>query len=94
MISGIHHASIISSSGSSVSFYEMLGFREHFRKNRAYDTVVIMNGHGIQLEIFVYPTHPPRSASPENTGIRYLSFEVDDFEEAIKVFDIKNGNLR
>ena len=44
MIVGIHHFAIIVSYEKSVEFYTRLGFKEFFRKERAYDNVVLMEG--------------------------------------------------
>ena len=49
MITGIHHLSIIASSEDSVAIYSSLGFSEVLRKERGYDTVVLMEGHGVGL---------------------------------------------
>ena len=87
MISGLHHFSIIVSSEASVSFYEKLGFKVVFRKERSYDCVVIMEGNGVQLELFVDPKHPERAQDPENLGLRNVSFKVDDFQTIIKEFN-------
>ena len=81
MITGIHHFAIIASSGKSVEFYTQLGFKETFRKVRNYDTVVLLTGHGIELEIFIDPNHPARAVDPENIGLRHLAFKVDDVDE-------------
>ena len=62
MITGVHHFSIIASSEESVGFYEKLGFRENKRIERTYDTVVLMSGYGIGLEVFIDPSHPGRSS--------------------------------
>lgn len=56
---------IISSSVASVSFYKKMGFAEIYRNKREYDTVVLLEGYGIRLEIFVDPRHPKRLTNPE-----------------------------
>lgn len=78
----IHHIAIISSSEESIEFYKRLGFDEFFRKKRNYDTVVLMRGHGIQLEIFVDSNHPGRATEPENLGLRHIAIKVDNIEKA------------
>lgn len=94
MITGVHHISIIASCEKSVDFYKLIGFKEVFRKNRDYDTVVILDGFGIQLEIFVDPSHPERATSPENLGFRNISLKVDKIEEEMERFkDIEFGNI-
>jgi glyoxylase I family protein len=80
MILGIHHFSIIVSSEESVKFYGKLGFREERRIERGYDTVVLMSGYGIGLEIFIDPSHPARS-TPEPLGLRNISLRVDDVDK-------------
>lgn len=87
MITGMHHFSIIASSEKSIEFYKSLGFTETFRKDRGYDTIVLMDGYGIGLEIFIDPTHPKRATKPENLGLRLLSLKVDNCEDLKKQYD-------
>lgn len=87
MIKGIEHIAIISSSEKSIEFYSKLGFEEFYRRERQYDTVVLLRGYGVQLEIFIDENHPQRAAKPENFGLRHLSLEVDDLEKVRKEFN-------
>ena len=87
MITGVHSLSIIASGEASVAFYKRLGFSETFRTVRDYDTVVIMSGYGMSLELFIDPRHPRRANDPENLGLRHLSLKVDSCEEMRKQFD-------
>ena len=102
MILGLHHFSIIASSEASVEFYKKLGFKETFRKLRAYDTVVLMesmweNGgkskhsSNVQLEIFIDPNHPKRATSPENLGVRHLALRVESIEKAAEQLCLQIG---
>ena len=91
MITGIHHFSIIASSEESIAFYEKLGFKEYRRIERKYDTVVLMNGHGEGLEVFIDPSHPPRATKPENIGLRHLSLRVDKIEATIEELNLEAG---
>ncbi len=91
MIQGIHHFAIISSMDASVDFYKKLGFQELFRKERNYDTVVLLEGYEIQLEIFVDPNHPKRATNPENIGLRHLALKVDNIEETVAELGIEIG---
>ena len=93
MILGIHHFAIIASSEKSVRFYTKLGFRETYRRERKYDTIVLLEGYGIQLEIFVDPNHPERSTNPENMGLRHLALKVEKIEDAVKEFDLEIGPI-
>ena len=86
MVTGIHHFSIIASSEASVEFYTKLGFKENKRIKRDYDTVVLMDGYGIGLEVFIDPRHC-RSVD-EPLGLRTLSLKVDTLDgtdESVKI---------
>ena len=87
MITGIQHFAIISSSEKSVEFYSKLGFCAVFRKERKNDTIVILEGNGIQIEMFIDDDHPARATLPENIGLRHLAFAVDDIEKIEEEFD-------
>ena len=78
MVTGIHHFSIIASSEASVEFYTKPGFKENKRIKRDYDTVVLMDGYGIGLEVFIDPKHF-RSVD-EPLGFRALSLKVDSLD--------------
>lgn len=84
MIKGLRHISIIVSSERSVAFYEMLGFKERFRKNRGYDTVVTLEGFGFELLLFIDSKHPARATNPENLGQRNFVLSVDDIEKTME----------
>lgn len=74
MITGVHHIAIIISSEDHLSFYRLLGFDECFRKVRAYDTVVLMEGNGIELEIFIDGNH--KTYQTEHLGLRHIALKV------------------
>lgn len=92
MVQGIHHFAIIVSSELSVDFYKQLGFKETFRKERDYDTVVLMEGYGVGLELFIDPSHPRREA-PEPLGLRCISLSVGNIEKAAKEWGIDPGQI-
>ena len=81
------HISIIVSSLESVVFYSRLGFKETKRVSRDNDIVVLMEGNGTKLELFVDPGHPPRTTKSENIGLRYFSLRVEDFESALDTLE-------
>ena len=92
MISGFHHVAMIVSGEESVKFYESLGFNEAFRKERDYDTIVLMKGNGIELELFVDPRHPKRAEDPENLGLRHVAYTIEgSLEECIS--DLKEKGI-
>ncbi len=84
MIKGLRHLAIIVSEEKSVAFYKVLGFEETFRTMREYDEVVMMDGHGMTLMLFVDPKHPERADNPENLGLRNLAFKVDQLESSME----------
>ncbi len=87
MIYGIHHIAIIISKEEHIYFYEKLGFKIFHRVERKNDIVVLMEGYGIQLEIFVDPSHPRRSSNPENIGLRHFALKVDNINELSEKFE-------
>ena len=84
MIKGLQHIAIIVSEEKSVGFYKCLGFEEMFRTERDYDCVVMLEGHGMTVMLFVDPKHPARAACPENLGLRNLAFKVDRLESTME----------
>ena len=92
MITGIHHFSIIASSEENINFYVSLGFKKERRIARSYDTVVLLNGYGIGLEIFIDPRHPGRG-NPEPLGLRSLSLRVDDVEKTLEEHGLESTEI-
>lgn len=90
-IIALHHFAIIVRSEASVKFFSKLGFGETYRKERKYDTVVLLDGYGIQIEMFVDPNHPDRAVNPESIGLRHLALKVQNIEETIQ--ELKAGGL-
>ena len=93
MIQGVHHFAIIASSETSVDFYKRLGFRETYRRERKYDTVVLLDGHGMQIEMFVDPNHPERAKDPENMGLRHLALKVEKIEDTVSELGLEIGPI-
>lgn len=87
MIQGIHHLAIIVSSEECVKFYKKFGFKEFKRIERNSDRVILLEGYGFQLEMFVDPSHPLRSM-PEPLGLRHIALKVDDIEKIIEDLDL------
>jgi glyoxylase I family protein len=94
-INAVHHIAIICSDyEKSKDFYvNKLGFtieREVYRKEReSYKLDLKVNGL-YQIELFSFPNCPPRPSYPEARGLRHLSFEVDNMDEAVAELN-KNG---
>lgn len=87
MITGISSFSIIASSEASIAFYEKLGFLVSHRMKRGYDTVVLLKGYGVLLQLFIDPKHPVRASDPENLGLRSVSFEIQSVDEIRTLFN-------
>ena len=83
-----HHIAIICSDyPKSKHFYtEVLGFaikQEVYRAERkSYKLDLSLNGQYI-IELFSFPTPPPRPTRPEATGLRHIAFAVTDIAHAI-----------
>jgi glyoxylase I family protein len=82
-----HHAAIICSRYEvSRAFYvDLLGLRvvaEHFRAERqSYKLDLALPG-GEQIELFSFPSPPPRPSRPEAQGLRHLAFAVADVAQS------------
>lgn len=82
----VHHVAVICSDyGRSLRFYtEVLGLRvmaEHYRADRdSYKTDLAL-GEEFVIELFSFPSPPPRPTRPEAAGLRHLAFGVRDIEK-------------
>ena len=86
MITGMHHIAILCSDrGQSLHFYRTLGFslrESHVRPERR-DEILMLEGYGMLLELFVSAEHPPRVTGPEAYGLRHLALAVCDIEQTV-----------
>lgn len=86
-LNNVHHIAVICSDYSrSLDFYtRALGLElvaEHYRVERlSYKADLALNGEYV-VELFSFPSPPPRPSHPEAAGLRHLAFEVDSVEEA------------
>lgn len=79
----IHHVAIIASDYErSKRFYtQVLGLRivaQVYRQARDSWKLDLALPDGTQLELFSFPSPPPRPSYPEACGLRHLAFEVAD----------------
>lgn len=87
-INRVHHIAVIATDYErSKAFYvDALGFTvrtEVYRAERdSWMGDLELNGEYI-LELFSFPSPPPRPSGPEPTGLRHLAFEVDDVAGAL-----------
>lgn len=87
-IAGLHHVAIIASDyRRSRRFYTgVLGLEvvhETYRAERDSWKLDLRLADGSQLELFSFPSPPPRLSRPEACGLRHLALRVDDIEAAI-----------
>lgn len=87
-ISGIHHVAIIASDyPRSKRFYtEVLGLQvlaEAYREARDSWKLDLRVSASVQIELFSFPSPPPRVSRPEACGLRHLAFLVPDIGQAI-----------
>ncbi|GAA4804787.1 VOC family protein [Olivibacter ginsenosidimutans] len=101
-IQSIHHVAIICSNYKRSKFFytAVLGLtiiQETYREKRdSYKLDLELNGQYV-LELFSFPSPPPRLTRPEATGLRHLAFAVADLEEAIRhleQYDIPTEPIR
>ncbi|MBN9491681.1 MAG: hypothetical protein BGP07_01845 [Rhizobiales bacterium 63-22] len=83
----IHHVAIICTDyEKSRAFYaDILGLKviaENFRRERSSFKLDLALPDGGQIELFSFPSPPPRPSRPEAAGLRHLAFEVEDINEA------------
>ena len=93
MIQGVHHLAIIVSNEECVMFYRKMGFDVFKRIERKYDTIVLMRGYGLRLELFVDPNHPSRP-NLEPLGLRHLALKTDDIEKTVQMLGVEIDAIR
>jgi glyoxylase I family protein len=87
-VRAIHHIAVICSDyARSKAFYtDVLKFRvlhEAFREDRGSWKCDLDAGNA-QIELFSFPSPPPRPSRPEACGLRHLAFAVDDLEGEVR----------
>lgn len=87
-LQGLHHVAIIASDYvRSKRFYvEVLGLRvvaEHYRAERDSWKLDLALPDGTQVELFSFPSPPPRASRPEACGLRHLALRVADLDAAV-----------
>lgn len=83
-----HHIAVICSDyARSRDFYvRVLGLEvvaELYRAERDSYKLDLRLPDGVQVELFSFPTPPPRPSYPEACGLRHLAFEVADVDAAV-----------
>ena len=88
LLPAIHHVALICSDyARSKAFYtETLGFRvirEVYRVERDSWKLDLEVSPGVSLELFSFPSPPPRPSRPEAQGLRHLAFAVPNVDAVI-----------
>ncbi len=96
-IKGIHHVAIICSDyEKSKKFYtEVLGLKvisEHYREERDSYKLDLALGNQYIIELFSFPSPPPRPSYPEACGLRHLAFQVSSVSDAVRELKDKGIN--
>jgi glyoxylase I family protein len=86
---GVHHIAIICTDYAvSKAFYtEALGLkiiREVYRAERESYKLDLAIGDQYVIELFSFPSPPPRASRPEAAGLRHLAFAVADLAVAVR----------
>lgn len=86
----MHHVAVIASDyARSRRFYtEVLGLRvvhEAYRADRQSHKLDLQLPDGTQLELFSFPTPPPRASRPEACGLRHLALRVVDIDACVRL---------
>ncbi|HEX7815098.1 VOC family protein [Dyella sp.] len=89
MLKAIHHVALICSDYErSRDFYsKTLGLRivrEVYRQGRQSWKCDLEVSPGVALELFSFPSPPPRPSRPEAQGLRHLAFAVDSVADAVR----------
>ncbi|MCE0494981.1 SMU1112c/YaeR family gloxylase I-like metalloprotein [Vibrio salinus] len=97
-LESIHHVAIICSDYQrSKAFYtEVLGLKvvaEHYRENRHSYKLDLALPDGRQIELFSFPSAPPRVTTPEAQGLRHLAFNVISMEAAVSELQAKGVDV-
>jgi glyoxylase I family protein len=94
LLPAIHHVALICSAyARSKAFYtETLGFRilhEVYRAERDSWKLDLEVSPGVSLELFSFPSPPPRPSRPEAQGLRHLAFAVSDVKAVIATLEAR-----
>jgi glyoxylase I family protein len=87
-LSTVHHIAIITADYLRAKhFYtNILGLsivQEQYREERDSYKLDLALGDTYVIELFSFPSPPPRPSRPEACGLRHLAFSVDNLEESI-----------
>ncbi|MCR5609355.1 MAG: hypothetical protein K6G26_09860 [Lachnospiraceae bacterium] len=82
---------MIVSSDNIVKFYKKLGFKEIYRRDREYDSIVLLEEKGVEIEFFIDDRHAKKKDEP--LGLRHIAFQVDNIESTIGELGLEDGHI-
>lgn len=93
-IRAFHHVAVIASDyARSKSFYvDLLGLTivaETYRAARDSWKLDLALPEGGQIELFSFPSPPPRASQPEACGLRHLAFAVTDLDAEVAALNAR-----
>ena len=94
----LHHVAVIASDyRRSLQFYtDVLGLTlraEHYRADRQSYKADLALGDTYVVELFSFPSPPPRPSHPEAAGLRHLAFEVDNIDDAVRHLETADAGI-
>nr|WP_300307065.1 VOC family protein [Halomonas sp.] len=97
-LSCVHHVALITADyDKSRRFYiDVLGaqvLNEVYRQERDSYKLDLMLPGGIQLELFSFPSPPPRPSYPEACGLRHLALATTDIDTCVAQLEQRGATL-
>ena len=97
-LSCVHHVALITADyDKSRRFYiDVLGaqvLNEVYREARDSYKLDLMLPGGIQLELFSFPSPPPRPSYPEACGLRHLALATTDIDTCVAQLEQRGATL-
>ncbi|MDR5859300.1 VOC family protein [Halomonas eurihalina] len=95
-LAGVHHVALITADYPRARrFYlEVLDaeiLNETYREERDSHKLDLLLPGGIQLELFSFPSPPPRPSYPEACGLRHLAFATTDLDACMALLEARGA---
>lgn len=87
MITGLHHIAILCTDRkAALDFYcNALGFTiaQDYNRPERKDEILMLEGYGFTIELFIEAGRPARPTEPEAYGLRHLALHVEDIRQTV-----------
>ncbi|MDL4863098.1 VOC family protein [Halomonas elongata] len=95
-LAGVHHVALITADYPRARrFYlEVLDaeiLNETYREERDSHKLDLLLPGGIQLELFSFPSPPPRPSYPEACGLRHLALATTDLDACVALLEARGA---